>query len=270
MSNLLDQEAFWAYVEGAAKRAGLIVPDRKGPFLYIVMRESAPRFDMRNIYLLYKATPHRLHEIVQEYVSTIQNAPAFSWPEQNEEILDSILPFLRHADFLSEPLRQNKPMLVSRPFITGVVVTYIFDSPDYRIYLNTEMVSKFIEEADGTLEMIHDLALDNLRERTKRRNFKKLGRGKERMMVCDTTDGLAATRILLPELMERWARRIYGRMLIAIPNRDFLIAFSQHSREGVAAVARQVRLDATQRQHPLSSNLLTWQNGRIREYHGKR
>jgi hypothetical protein len=28
MSNLLDQEAFWAYVEGAAKRAGLIVPER--------------------------------------------------------------------------------------------------------------------------------------------------------------------------------------------------------------------------------------------------
>jgi uncharacterized protein YtpQ (UPF0354 family) len=233
------------------------------------MRESAQRFDLRNIYLLYKATPHRLHEIVQEYVSTIQTKIRLLLAGLSKTKRFWTRYYPSCADFLSEPLRQNKPMLLSRPFITGVVVTYIFDSPDYRIYLNTEMVSKFIEEAEGRLEMIHDLALDNLRERTKRRNFKKVGRGKERMMVCDTTDGLAATRILLPELMERWARRIYGRMLIAIPNRDFLIAFSQQSREGVAAVARQVRLDATQRQHPLSSHLLTWQNGQIREYNGK-
>ena len=85
-------------------------------------------------------------------------------------------------------------------------------------------------------------------------------------MVCENKDGYAATRVLLPELLERWAERIPGRMLLGIPNRDFLIAFSDRNPDQVAAIAHQVRRDATKRDHPLSGSLLTWKDGRITEY----
>jgi uncharacterized protein YtpQ (UPF0354 family) len=86
------------------------------------------------------------------------------------------------------------------------------------------------------------------------------------MITCETQDGHAATSILLPELVEGWARRIPGQLLIGIPNRDFVIAFSDRHPAGVHALARQVQQDARQRQHPLSSRLFTWQNGQLREY----
>jgi len=66
--------------------------------------------------------------------------------------------------------------------------------------------------------------------------------------------------------MATWAERTPGRMLIGIPNRDFLIAFSDRDPAHVAAIAGQVRRDAAKRDHPLCTDLLLWQNGRIREY----
>jgi hypothetical protein len=63
-----------------------------------------------------------------------------------------------------------------------------------------------------------------------------------------------------------WAGRIPGRMLIGIPNRDFLIAFSDRDPAHVAAIASQVRRDAAERDHPLCADLLLWQDERIRGY----
>ncbi|MCO5246344.1 MAG: DUF1444 family protein [Anaerolineae bacterium] len=84
------------------------------------------------------------------------------------------------------------------------------------------------------------------------------------MLVCETNDGYAATRVLLPDLMDDWARRIPGRMLIGIPNRDFLIAFSDRDPQHMAAITSQVRRDARRREHALTPELLVWQAGRIR------
>ena len=69
--------------------------------------------------------------------------------------------------------------------------------------------------------------------------------------------------------MAKWAKRIPGRMLIGIPNRDFLIAFSNRNPAHVAAIAGQVRRDAVEQDHPLCADLLVWQDGRVREYQPK-
>jgi hypothetical protein len=55
-------------------------------------------------------------------------------------------------------------------------------------------------------------------------------------------------------------------MLMGIPNRDFLIAFSERDSAHVAAIARQVRHDAARRDHPLCPDLLVWRDGQVREY----
>jgi uncharacterized protein YtpQ (UPF0354 family) len=114
--------------------------------------------------------------------------------------------------------------------------------------------------------MIHEYALHNLRLCTPSDVYHTHGLRDKTMVVCDTHDGYAAIRILLPDLMARWAGRIPGRMLIGIPNRDFLIAFSDRDPGHVAAIAGQVRRDAAERDHPLCADLLLWKDGRIREY----
>lgn len=54
-------------------------------------------------------------------------------------------------------------------------------------------------------------------------------------------------------------------MLLGIPNRDFLIAFSDRSKHKTA-VSQQIRADFKSKPFPLTSDLLTWQLGQIREY----
>jgi uncharacterized protein YtpQ (UPF0354 family) len=117
--------------------------------------------------------------------------------------------------------------------------------------------------------MVHAHALENLRQRTTSQDYHTHGLGDRAMIVCETHDGYAATRVLLPDLMAEWARRIPGRTLIGIPNRDFLIAFSDRDPAHVAAIARQVRRDAARRDHPLCPDLLVWRDGQAREYRPK-
>lgn len=104
-----------------------------------------------------------------------------------------------------------------------------------------------------------------MRKRTNRRDTHAFGKGDQTILACETKDGFAATRVLLPDLMATWAERLPGRMVIGIPNRDFLIAFSDRDPQHVATLARQVRRDAKRREHPLTPELLVWQAGRITE-----
>jgi uncharacterized protein YtpQ (UPF0354 family) len=142
----------------------------------------------------------------------------------------------------------------------------VFDFPHYRAYVNEDMLAQMMAGPETTFDMIHEYALENLRLRTTSDNYQTHGLYDKTMVVCETRDGYAATRILLPDLMATWAERIPGRMLIGVPNRDFLIAFSDRNPAHVAAIARQVRRDAAQRDHPLCADLLLWKDGRIREY----
>lgn len=176
---------------------------------------------------------------------------------------------LNRAELLEHVQRKDAAPPVHRPFVAGLIITYVFDFPDYRAYVNVDMLARIMDRPGSTFDAIHEHALENLRWRTTSHNYETHGLYDKTMVVCETRDGYAATRVLLPDLMATWAERIPGRILIGIPNRDFLIAFSDRSPAHVAAMARQVRGDAAQRDHALCADLLLWQNGRIREYHLK-
>jgi uncharacterized protein YtpQ (UPF0354 family) len=158
------------------------------------------------------------------------------------------------------------PPPVYRPFTAGLYVTYVFDYPHQRVYINAKILADMTASPNATFDMVHEYALENLRLRTNKRSYETHGYRAQTMIVCETKDGYAATRILLPELMEKWSRRIPGHMLLGIPNRDFMIAFSDRDQKHVQAIARQVRRDAGRREHPLYPGLLVWREGQVREY----
>jgi uncharacterized protein YtpQ (UPF0354 family) len=123
-----------------------------------------------------------------------------------------------------------------------------------------------IFDKGGTPDDIHTYALNNLRKLVKTYKIETHGSLYQTMISCETQEGYAAVQVLLPEVMEKWARRIPGTMLLGIPNRDFIIAFSEKNPTGVAGLARQVSKDAGSRQYALYGRLLAWRNGEIREY----
>ncbi|MCX6030303.1 MAG: DUF1444 family protein [Chloroflexi bacterium] len=267
MTSPLDLESFAAHVEAATRTAGFAVEKREGAVLTVVLHGRPMRCDLRQmIYGTYRKSPNRLEDIVQAHLAALRQVPPPPPQLTEQQAAEALLPLLQQARWLDLAQLQNGTPLVHRPLTGGLVVTYVFDLPDSRAYINATMMEKMSIPPVITPDTIYAYALENLRKRTSSRDYKTLGIHDGTVVVCETKDGYAATRVLLPELMELWAGRIPGRMLLGIPNRDFLIAFSDRNPDQVAAMAQQVRRDATKRDHPLSASLLTWKDGRISEY----
>ncbi|NTW98191.1 MAG: DUF1444 domain-containing protein, partial [Oscillochloris sp.] len=55
-------------------------------------------------------------------------------------------------------------------------------------------------------------------------------------------------------------------MVIGIPNRDFMILFSDAEESILASVASQIEADAAQQANGLSERLFTLEGGEVREY----
>ena len=266
MSKLLDLKAFTAHVEAATQQAGYDVVKREAGVLHVVVHDQPMRCKLDTIYQAYLNAPHRLDDIVEAHLEALRSVPPPSPPLTEKQAAEALLPMLNRAEWLKHVQRRDAPRPVHRPFVAGLIITYVFDFPDHRAYVNEDILARMMAGPETTFDMIHDYALENLRRRTTSRDYQTHGLYDKTMVVCDTRDGYAATRVLLPDLVATWAERIPGRMLIGIPNRDFLVAFSDRDPAHVAAIARQVRRDAAQRDHPLCPDLLLWQKGRIREY----
>ncbi len=270
MSKLLNLNSFAARIEAATRQASFTVAKREGADLYVLLHGDQPlRCNLDQIYQAYRSSPHRLDDIVQAHLEALRRVPPPPPPPTEKEAAESLLPILNQARWLKRAQRKDVLPLAHRPFVAGLVVTYVFDLPDYCTYVNRDMLSKMTDQPEITFDTTHEYALENLRRRTTSRSYKTHGLHDKTMITCETGDGYAATRILLSDLMAIWAARIPGRMLIGVPNRDFLIAFSDRDQAHVTAIAKQVRRDARQRDHPLCAGLLIWQDGKIREYRPK-
>jgi len=269
MTGELDPESFAAHVEAATRQAGFAVEKRDGLTLYVVLHAEPMRCDLRTAYSAYRNAPDRLADIVDAHLHALRQVPPSPPPLTEKQAAEALLPLLNRRQWLQEMQRQTTVSPVHRPFVAGLVITYVFDFPDSRAYINEDMLAKMLDAPGATFDAIHEHALENLRRRTSSKVYKTHGWGDRTLISCETRDGYAATRVLLPDLMAIWAGRIPGRMLLGIPNRDFLIAFSDRDPAQVAAIAGQVRRDAKQRDHPLSADLLVWRDGQVREYHPK-
>jgi len=265
-NELLDLAAFTAHVEAATRQAGYEVVKREEGVLHIVVHDEPMRCKLDTVYQAYLSSPHRLDDIVEAHLSALRSVPPPPPPPTEKEAAEALLPLLNRPELLEYVQRKDAPPPVHRPFVAGLIITYVFDFPHHRAYVNENILAQMMAGPETTFDMIHEYALENLRLRTTSQDYQTHGLYDKTMVVCDTRDGYAATRVLLPDLMATWAERIPGRMLIGIPNRDFLIAFSDRDPAHVAAIARQVRRDAAKRDHPLCADLLLWKDGRIREY----
>ena len=93
-----------------------------------------------------------------------------------------------------------------------------------------------------------------------------MGAGDQQLFIYNSGDGYDAARLLLADVLADWARALPGNLVIGIPNRDFLIAFSDANPEILRAVAAQVQADAAQRQYGLTEQLFTLVKGVVKEY----
>jgi uncharacterized protein YtpQ (UPF0354 family) len=176
---------------------------------------------------------------------------------------DRVFPMLKPLTLLATVRDRKLPMLIYRPFLADLMICYVIDEPHSVVYINEQHLERW---QLGEHEL-HEQALANLRDRTAARGtFTIAGEGAQRLIVANTQDGFDATRLLLVTLLEAWRLQFPGTMVIGIPNRDFLIAFSDVDRTILSNVARQVQFDTAEREHGLTDQLFTLEDGQIREY----
>lgn len=262
---MLKLKAFTEQLKTATQKAGFAVAGQEGAILQISLHDQTVRCDLAPLYQAYQNAPDRLDDIVQSHLAALKQVPPVPAPPTEKEAAESLLPLLQQRQWLQQSNERGALPLATRPFTANILVSYVFDLPHYRAYVNMETMARITQRPGASFDTVHDYALENLRRRTSAQTYQTHGVGDKTMIFCETDDGFAATRILLPELLETWHGRIPGAMLLGIPNRDLLLAFSDR-HPGKTAVLRQIRRDCQRHQHPLFSSLLVWEKGKIKEY----
>lgn len=244
------------------------VLSQKGLKLRLSVHGKTTTANLDRYYRAYVALPHRLEEVIESYVDVIleMGDPDRLTDAGLQQVVDRILPLLKPRDYLKVTEGTKAPDLVHRPYLAGLVTTYVIDMQHSMAYVNADHVARWGTE----VEELHELALANLAARTGPDTYQVHRSGAKTLCICQTLDGYDATRILLPDLMAEWADRVPGHLLLGIPNRDFLIGFSDRDRGIVRQIAAQVRRDARQRDHGLTDQIFTWQGGEVRVYRGRR
>lgn len=180
-----------------------------------------------------------------------------------EELRLRVMPILKPLELLLTVRERELPMLVYRPFLGDLMITYVIGEGKRLAYINEQHLERW-QISDHEL---HIQAITNLRQRTSEiGSYTATGEGAQRLVIFNTQDGFDATRLLLPELLAELCSQFPGRMVIGIPNRDFMILFSDADDTILANVASQIEADATQHANGLTDRLFTLKGNEVREY----
>lgn len=180
-----------------------------------------------------------------------------------ERLRERVFPMLKPLSLLATVRERKLPMLVYRPFLADLMIAYVIDEPGRVAYINEQHLERWqIAEHE-----LHEQAIENLRRRTEEQgNYTVTGAGDQRLIIFNSQDGFDATRLLLPALLERWRPEFSGSMVIGVPNRDFLILFTDSDSTIFANLAHQIQMDSANREHGLTDQLFTLVDGQVREY----
>lgn len=282
MSKPLSKKAFMECVAAATRDAGFSVEKLQGDHLHLIVNGQTSRLSLATAFSAYQNAPDRLDDIIQAHLAVITSMTQIPIPASGQvpagpatssaeaprvDASEMLLPLLQQKSWLTEMQSKVNLMPVHQPFVAGLVVAYVIDAPAFRTYLNEEMLSDIVGKGIATKEEVFEDALGNLRSLVDREmQIDTFNSFTETIITCETREGYASSCILLPELMAEWDSRIPGDMLIGIPNRDFIIAFSHKHPAGIEGLEKQVQTDAQQKERPLSGRLLKWVDGKVREY----
>ncbi|KAB8141911.1 DUF1444 family protein [Chloroflexia bacterium SDU3-3] len=260
---VMDAEQFATYLEKRLTLFDEIVPlYREGMQMRLSVADEPVECDLQPFFEAYQKRPELLDAIVQTLVRVIQGEQRPSGESDYTTLADRIFPMLKRVDLLVGVRERNLPMLAYRDFLADLIITYVVEEQGGVTYINEE----HLERWDVNVQDLHEQAVENLRRRTGEISAVSSGQAEQRLFIFNSGDGYDATRMLLFDLLESWAQHTPGNLVIGIPNRDFLIAFSDADPDILSNIAIQIQSDSAQRQHGLTDQLFTLSGGQVRAY----
>lgn len=218
--------------------------------------------DLHHFYQVYRNAPDQFGAIQEALIAALIDLPPDRTETDPVMLLDRIFPMLKPLALLHEVRTQGLPLLAYRPFVGDLMVAYVVDEGQSVAFVNEDHLRHW----NVAEPVLYQRAVQNLRARPWQPHPGQLGSGKAGILIFNGRDGYDATRVLLPELLTAFAAQVPGNLVIGVPNRDFLIAFSDAEPSVFNRVRQQIEIDARTQAHPLSTQLLTLRDGQIALY----
>lgn len=264
---LMNEEQFGAYIE---RRLTLhddtiqVVARHDLQLSVRVGEQQRPvETDLRRLYDAYRKNPALIDAVFQTFVHVLLDEMPETRGGDFEAIKERIYPMLKPIEFLAAVRDRKVPMLAYSDFLGGLVVAYVIDEQRSVAYISEEHLDTWkVSVLD-----LHAQALENLRRRTNESvDYVTAGDGERRLFIFNSGDGYDAARLLLTDVLAGWASELPGNLLIGVPNRDFLIGFSDADDEIVNGVAQQIQADVIGREQGLTEQLFIFQGGQVQVY----
>jgi uncharacterized protein YtpQ (UPF0354 family) len=260
---VMTAEQFAGYME---KRLAVYdeieVLDRAGMELRLRANGADVTADLTNFYSAYSRDPAQLDVVFETFARVMLGIQPDRSASDYAMLADRIYPMLKPLEMLVEVRERKLPMLAYREFLADLMIAYVIDEERSVAYINEEHLDRWSLSAHD----LHEQSLVNLRRRTEQVKYTTVGAGEQQLFIFNSGDGYDASRLLLSDVLAEWARAVPGNLVIGIPNRDFLIAFSDANPEILRAVAMQVQADAARREYGLTDQLFTLVKGAVKEY----
>ena len=235
----------------------------RAPHIVVTRGDSVSQVVFAPFERAYVRRPDALDAVVHTLLRVSQGEQGVPDPGY-QALAPLIVPQLKPVVLLNDLLERGADPIIYRLLLADIMITYAILEHGRLSYITESQLEKW-EVSEHTL---HAQAIQNLADRSRNVPYHSAGEGDQRIIIFNHNDGLDAARILLPDMLATVVASLPGNPVIGIPNRDFMVIFSDEDPERVEAVALQVAQDVRQHDHGLTMQLFTFMDGEIREYHG--
>jgi len=200
-----------------------------------------------NVVREVRAAPERREQTIARFVERLfESGTEQLGHEVWDEVRGSILPVLKHREYLDGdgPTKH----LLTREWLADVFICYVIRSKHIFRFLTGWDVDRW----GLTAEVVHEEALANLARLPWPREMQGARtKGAGHVIVVDTDDNLASSRLLHPGLHHLFSGQLGPTFYVGIPCRDRLVVYSNR-RELKQRIARRLRKDHAASAYPIT------------------
>jgi uncharacterized protein YtpQ (UPF0354 family) len=204
---------------------------------------------LSNIYREVKASPGRRKEILRHFVQNIgRTLDAGLGEEVWEETRCQIIPVLKPRASIKSTCPTKD--ILTREWLADVLICYVIRRQHFCRFVTGWDVSRWGTAA----EELHDLSVKNLVDlswRNRLEGSRQPDGG--RVIIVETGDSLASSRLLNPELHRLFSGPLGNPFWAGIPDRDTLVLYSER-RSLKQRIPRRLKKDYQSSAYPITPN----------------
>ncbi|MCI0461556.1 MAG: DUF1444 family protein [Gemmataceae bacterium] len=202
---------------------------------------------LSNLHREVRAAPARRAEIIRHFVDSLAHSADLPLGQETwEEACAQLLPVLKPRSYLDSD-RSTRHLLVS-DWLIDVVICYALRSKDLFRFVTTWDVNRWETDA----QTLHQLAIANLSRLpwpSRLEGSRQPDGG--RVIVVATSDSLASSRLLHPDLHRLFSGPLGSPFWAGIPDRNTLVVYSDRRRLK-QRIGRQLRKDHRTSTYPIT------------------